>query len=129
MSERTYTIANRTTDKRGNLKADLLEDGIKVTNAALRAIAAALSTPAKTGGEVDSFVAIENAVRALPRGFVFADAVEHAAPERVPTPQQEALAEPIAWLRDLDGTGSLHTAAKGDPGAFPVVPAPGGRKP
>jgi len=29
-------------------------------------------------------------------------------------------AEPVAWLRDVDGTGSLHPAAKDDPGAFPV---------
>lgn len=28
--------------------------------------------------------------------------------------------EPIAWLRDLDGTGSLHPCAEGDPGAIPV---------
>lgn len=32
--------------------------------------------------------------------------------------------EEVAWLRDLDGTGSLHPAAKGDPGAFPVYSAP-----
>jgi hypothetical protein len=30
---------------------------------------------------------------------------------------------PIAWLRDLDGTGSLHTCANGDPGAIPVYAA------
>jgi hypothetical protein len=28
--------------------------------------------------------------------------------------------EPIAWLRDLDGTGSLHPCVFDDPGAFPV---------
>lgn len=28
--------------------------------------------------------------------------------------------EPVAWLRDLDGTGSLHPASEGDPGAFAV---------
>jgi hypothetical protein len=28
--------------------------------------------------------------------------------------------EPVAWLRDLDGTGSMHVCAKGDPGAIPV---------
>lgn len=32
--------------------------------------------------------------------------------------------KPIAWLRDLDGTGSLHPASKGDPGAFPVYGEP-----
>lgn len=31
---------------------------------------------------------------------------------------------PVAWLRDLDGTGSLHPAAHGDPGAFPVYSRP-----
>lgn len=30
---------------------------------------------------------------------------------------------PIAWLRDLDGTGSLHVCADGDPGAIPVYAA------
>lgn len=38
--------------------------------------------------------------------------------------------EPVAWLRDLDGSGSLHPASKGDPGAFAVYrtapPAPAG---
>lgn len=33
-------------------------------------------------------------------------------------------AEPIAWLRDLDGTGSLHACAKGGPGAIPVYRKP-----
>jgi hypothetical protein len=28
--------------------------------------------------------------------------------------------EPIAYLRDLDGTGSLHVCAWSDPGAIPV---------
>jgi hypothetical protein len=28
--------------------------------------------------------------------------------------------EPVAYLRDLDGTGSFHVCAKGDPGCFPV---------
>lgn len=32
-------------------------------------------------------------------------------------------AEPVAWMRDLDGTGSLHPASQGDPGSFPVYPA------
>lgn len=39
----------------------------------------------------------------------------------------EALSEPtgfswerVAWLRDMDGTGSLHPCAAGDPGSFPV---------
>jgi len=27
------------------------------------------------------------------------------------------------WLRDIDGTGSLHPCAKGDPGAIEYVPA------
>lgn len=27
---------------------------------------------------------------------------------------------PVAYLRDLDDTGSLHVCAKGDPGAIPV---------
>jgi hypothetical protein len=31
--------------------------------------------------------------------------------------------EPVAYLRDLDGTGSLHVCAKGDPGAIPVYTA------
>lgn len=26
----------------------------------------------------------------------------------------------VAYMRDVDGTGSLHPCAKGDPGAFPV---------
>jgi hypothetical protein len=37
--------------------------------------------------------------------------------------------EPVAYLRDVDGTGSLHACAKDDPGAFPVfgrVPEPAG---
>lgn len=29
-------------------------------------------------------------------------------------------ATPIAWLRDVDGTGSLHPCAEGDAGAIPV---------
>lgn len=29
--------------------------------------------------------------------------------------------EPIAYLRDVDGTGSLHPCAKGDAGAFGVA--------
>jgi hypothetical protein len=32
----------------------------------------------------------------------------------------EARKEPVAYLRDLDGTGSLHVCAKGDPGATAV---------
>jgi hypothetical protein len=28
----------------------------------------------------------------------------------------------IAWLRDIDTTGSLHVCAKGDPGATPFIP-------
>ena len=28
--------------------------------------------------------------------------------------------QPIAWMRDLDGTGSFHVCAKGDPRSFPV---------
>lgn len=28
--------------------------------------------------------------------------------------------DPVAYLRDLDGTGSLHPCGKNDPGAFPV---------
>lgn len=40
-----------------------------------------------------------------------------SAPERVE-------AEPVAWLRDIDGTGSLHPASKGDPHAFPVYASP-----
>lgn len=28
--------------------------------------------------------------------------------------------EPIAWLRDVDGTGSLHPCSEGDPGAIAV---------
>lgn len=31
--------------------------------------------------------------------------------------------EQVVWLRDLDGTGSMHPAAKGDPGAVMYVPA------
>jgi hypothetical protein len=27
---------------------------------------------------------------------------------------------PVAYLRDLDGSGSYHVCARGDPGAFPV---------
>jgi hypothetical protein len=27
---------------------------------------------------------------------------------------------PVAFMRDVDGTGSLHACAEGDPGAFPV---------
>lgn len=40
---------------------------------------------------------------------------------------------PIAWLRDIDGTGSLHTCAEGDLGAIPVYttapPPPHGKLP
>ena len=32
--------------------------------------------------------------------------------------------EPIAYLRDLDGTGSLHPCAPGDPGAIAVYDHP-----
>lgn len=28
--------------------------------------------------------------------------------------------EPVAYMRDLDGSGSYHVCSKGDPGAFPV---------
>lgn len=31
---------------------------------------------------------------------------------------------PVAWLRDLDGTGSYHACAEGDPGSFPVYGEP-----
>lgn len=31
--------------------------------------------------------------------------------------------KPVAYLRDLDGTGSLHVCAKGDPDAIPVYTA------
>jgi hypothetical protein len=31
--------------------------------------------------------------------------------------------KPVAYLRDLDGTGSMHVCAKGDPGAIPVYGA------
>lgn len=34
-----------------------------------------------------------------------------------------SIGEPVAWLRDRDDTGSLHPAAAGDPGAFPVYDA------
>lgn len=37
--------------------------------------------------------------------------------QAAPTPS-----EPVAWLRDLDGTGSLHACSEGDPGAIAVVP-------
>lgn len=37
-----------------------------------------------------------------------------------PAMAKEAGLEPIAYLRDVDGTGSLHPCAEGDPGAFPV---------
>lgn len=30
---------------------------------------------------------------------------------------------PVAYLRDLDGSGSMHVCAKGDPGAIPVYSA------
>lgn len=29
--------------------------------------------------------------------------------------------DPEVWLRDLDGTGSMHVCAAGDPGAVPYV--------
>lgn len=29
----------------------------------------------------------------------------------------------VVYLRDVDGTGSLHPCSKGDPGALPHVPA------
>jgi hypothetical protein len=32
--------------------------------------------------------------------------------------------EPIAYLRDIDGTGSLHACGKEDPGAMPVYGTP-----
>lgn len=32
--------------------------------------------------------------------------------------------EPCAWMRDLDGSGSLHVCAEGDPGSFPVYARP-----
>lgn len=31
---------------------------------------------------------------------------------------------PVAWLRDIDGTGSLHPCAENDPGAFPLYIRP-----
>ncbi|WP_421930064.1 hypothetical protein [Nitratireductor rhodophyticola] len=43
------------------------------------------------------------------------------------TPEVDRLARavaPIAWLRDLDGTGSLHVCAKGDPDAIAVYTSP-----
>ena len=33
------------------------------------------------------------------------------------------MANPIAWLRDLDGTGSYHACSRGDPESFPVYPS------
>ena len=33
------------------------------------------------------------------------------------------MSKPIAYLRDLDGTDSLHSCAAGDPGAVPVYSA------
>jgi len=36
--------------------------------------------------------------------------------------------EPITYLRDLDGSGSLHVCAKGDPGAIAVFAEPALRK-
>jgi hypothetical protein len=35
----------------------------------------------------------------------------------------ETKVEAVAWLRDIDGTGSLHPCAKGDPGAIEFRPA------
>ena len=51
-----------------------------------------LPKTAASVSDIDSFIAIENAVRALPPGFAFADAVEHASPERIPPEKQGALA-------------------------------------
>lgn len=31
---------------------------------------------------------------------------------------------PVAWLRDIDGTGSLHVCAADDKGAIPVYDTP-----
>jgi hypothetical protein len=44
------------------------------------------------------------------------DAVRQAAIEA-------EMKKPVAYLRDLDGTGSMHVCAKGDPGAIPVYGA------
>lgn len=38
-------------------------------------------------------------------------------------PDSQCPPDPIAWLRDIDGTGSLHVCADGDPGAIPVYAA------
>ena len=35
----------------------------------------------------------------------------------------ETKVEAVAWLRDIDGTGSLHPCAKSDPGAIEFRPA------
>lgn len=39
------------------------------------------------------------------------------------TQGNDMTAEPIAWLIDLDGTGSLHAASREDTGAIPVYDA------
>lgn len=38
------------------------------------------------------------------------------------TNPESAAVEAVAWLRDIDGTGSLHPCAKGDPGAIEFYP-------
>lgn len=44
-------------------------------------------------------------------------------PDALVGPLPPVDAKPVAWMRDLDGTGSLHPASQGDPGSFPVYPA------
>lgn len=52
------------------------------------------------------------------------NAVRQAAIEaEMKEPTLPKATKPIAYLRDLDGTGSMHVCAKGDPGAVPVYPA------
>lgn len=69
---------------------------------------------------------VDDAVRIMVAGMVtavthdmIARLVGAGALEQLP----EGELEPVAWLRDVDGTGSLHPAAEGDPGAFPVFGA------
>jgi hypothetical protein len=42
-------------------------------------------------------------------------------------PGEGGVLEPVAYLRDLDGSGSFHPCAKDDPGAFPVFGNPSGK--
>ena len=90
------------------------------TDRVISAIDAALTPPAAAPrGEEPTLAQIDLAVRSLPPGYAFADAVEHASPERVVSPaaSEDGLNDDLLPCPFCGGGGSLDE----DAGAWAVA--------